>query len=227
MVESSSKATNVSDDTASHDEDWLVSSNLVVLELNQDLLDVLDVLVDLVATVDELDQLDAVSLEVLLEILAEVDNDLVVDQGDASAEGLVDVSEDVVLRVEDTIGDLDGSGQGGAHDGLDGLRVSSGEGQTVAVSVDGGGVDGVRVDGLEGLVVLNVLLGIREVLALSHDKLLKSNLAKFVSIFNQINQRAVEVLYVDLEFAEDLLDEEQVLAEWQVSVELELFSNGK
>lgn len=146
MVQSSSKATDVSDDTTAHDEHWLISCNTIVLQFDENLLNVLDVLVDLVATVDELDQLDAVVLEVLLELFAEVNDNLVVDESNTSAEWLVYVSQNSVAWVQDSVGDLDGSSQSGAHDGFDGLRVRSSQGETVAVSVDRGRVHGVRVD---------------------------------------------------------------------------------
>ena len=98
--------------------------------------DVLDVLVDLVSAVDQLDELDAEGREVRVELLAVVGLYLVVDEGDAALERLVDVGEDAVLWVKHVPGDFDRGSQSSRHDGFDRLRVGGSERQTVAVAVD-------------------------------------------------------------------------------------------
>ena len=225
VVEGSSEATDVSDDTATHDKDGLVSGNLVVLQLDEDLFHVLDILVDLVATVDELHELDVEVGEVSLELLAEVNDNLVVDEGDAAAKGLVDVGEDGVLGVKDTVRDLDGGGQSSRHDGLDGLRIGGSESQTVAVAVDGGGVHGVGVDLLKGVVVVDVHLGVLDVRL--HDVILEADGRKLAGVLHQVDQCGVVAREAHVESLQDLLQEEQVLTERQVGVELELLGESE
>jgi len=121
VVECTGEAADVSDDAAAHDEDGFVARDSVVAELDQDFLDVGDVFVDFVAVVDELHDLDAEVREVGGELLAVLLDDLVSDDGDAAAEGLLEVGEDAVGRVEHVAGDLDGGGERRGHHGFDGL----------------------------------------------------------------------------------------------------------
>merc|ERR1719454_2543518 len=67
MIKGSSETCSVSNDTTSHDEDWLVSSNSVVLEINKNLLNTSDILINFVTSVNKLDEWDVVGIEVLLE----------------------------------------------------------------------------------------------------------------------------------------------------------------
>ena len=91
MVEGSGEASNIGDDTTSDDEDWLVSGDSVVLHVNEDGLNILDVLVDLVTGMDQLGKWDFVGIEIGLELFTEEGLNLVVNDGDASTKGLVDL----------------------------------------------------------------------------------------------------------------------------------------
>jgi hypothetical protein len=62
----------------------------------------------------------------------------------------------VVGRLKDIVGDFDGGSQRGRHDCFNGLRVLGGQGQAVAVALDAGRLDRVRVDRLEVDIVLNL-----------------------------------------------------------------------
>lgn len=174
---------------------------------------------------DELHELDVEVGEVSLELLAVQGCNLVVDDGNAAAEGLVDVSKDGVVRLKDAVGDLDGGGQSSGHNSLDGLRIGGSERQTIAVAVDGGRVHGVRVDVLKGLVVVDVHLGILHVRIL--DVILEANGRKVVFVTNQVDQCGIKALNGNIESLKNLLEEKEVLAERQVGVELELLGEGE
>jgi len=107
--------------------------------------------------VHQLDALDAEVLELSIQFVTLVFDDLVAYDGHAPAERLLHVGEDRVGRLEDVVGDFDGGGECGGHNCFDGLRVLGGQGQPVAVPLDAGRHDGVRVDALQVDVVLYLL----------------------------------------------------------------------
>jgi len=156
VLECSCKPADVRDHAAAHDEHGFVARHTVVLELDQYLLHVGDVLVNLVPVVHELDALDAEVLEVRVELRTLVLDHLVAHDGHAAAQGLVQVRQQVVGRLKDIVGDFDGGSQRGRHDCFNGLRVLGGQGQAVAVALDAGRLDRVRVDRLEVDIVLNL-----------------------------------------------------------------------
>jgi hypothetical protein len=228
VVERGSEATDVSDDTTTHDKDRFIAGNLVVLKLNQDLFHILDILVNLVSAVDQLDQLDVEVREVGLELLTVDGVHLVVNESNAAAERRVNVGENLVGWVKNAVGDLDGRSQSSRHDRLDGLRVGGSEGKTVAVAVDRGRVDGVRVNGSEFLVVLLVLGGLSEdILAFSLDIVFEADGRKFAGILDQIGQCCSVALDLDVKTLVHLLDELEVLTDGKVGEELKCLGDGK
>lgn len=160
MVQSSGKTTNVSNDTTTSNQNWLISRNTILLQFDEDGFNILDVLVDLIAAMNQLDEFDAIDIEVVLQDLAVFSLDLVTNDSDTSSKWLVHLSEDFVGWVKDTSGDLDRCGESGAHDCLDVLRVWCGDGVSITVSVDACWVDGVRIDLFESDIIVKVLLGI-------------------------------------------------------------------
>ena len=226
VIESSSETCGIGDNTATHDEDWLVSSNSVVLEINEDLLYGSNILIDFVTTVNKLDKLDVVGIEVLLKSGSIDLFDFVVDDGNTSSEWSVIVSEELVGWVQNTSGDFDGSSNGGAHDSLDGLGVSGSKGLTVTVSVDTGWVNGMWVNVLKLLVVLEIVLSLGDVILISLHVILQSNVGKswlsaqFLDAFIEVSEWLVEVLG-------SLFDQDGVLSEWQVGEVLELLGDGQ
>ena len=151
------EATDVCNHAAAHDEHGFVARHAVVFELNQYLFDTRDVLAGFVAVVHQLDALDAEVFELSRQFLAVVFDDLVAYDGHDPAEGFLHVSEDRVVRLEDIVGDFDGGCECGGHNCFDGLRVLGGQGQPVAVPLDAGRHDGVRVYALQVDVVLYLL----------------------------------------------------------------------
>lgn len=160
MIQSSGEASNISDDTATDDEDWLVSGNTVVLHVEKDVLNILHVLVDLITWMDQLGKWDLIVIEVFLQFFTEECLNLVIDESNASSERLVNFIENFVLWLKDASGDLDRCRDLSAHDSLNGLRVFGGQGQTIANSVDAGWVHSVWVDLHKSFVIGEVPLGI-------------------------------------------------------------------
>ena len=238
MVESGGKSSNVSNDSTAHDQDWLMPGHVVLLQLHQDLLHVVDVLVHLVATMDQGHQADAMRVKVCLEFVPVVDNDLVIHHGHTPTQGLVDVGKDGVGGLQDTPGDLDGGGQGGGHHRLDGLAVRGGQGQTVAVSVDTGRVDSVRINGLQCITVIIIqscksIISIT-ILTLHHhtcivhgiavllDKVLHLQVGHMLVIRDEAEQGALIPGDMDIILLHQLLEQQQDLADGEVGEELEL-----
>ena len=145
MVQSTSKSADVSNDSSAHNENGLVSRNAMFFQVNQDLLNIANLLVHFIALVNQGLVVDSVVLKVGLQILAIDALHLVIHDGDAPAEHLVDAGQGVIVEVEHLVADLDGGRQGGAHDALDGRAVLGGHRVSVALAVDVGGIHGVRV----------------------------------------------------------------------------------
>lgn len=164
MVKGSGESSDIGNDSSSDNKDWLVSSNTVVLHVDQNVLNISNVLIDFVSAVDKHDERDVIGLEVLVKLITEEFLDLVVNDGDTSTEWLVDLSQDLVGWVQDSSGDLDGGGDVGAHDSLDGLGIWGGHGASIAMSIDGGWVDGVRIDLLKSNIVVKIFLSILDLL---------------------------------------------------------------
>lgn len=226
MIKSSSKSCGISDDTTTHDEDWLVSSNSVVLEINKDLLYTSDILIDFITSVNKLDKLDVVGIEVLLESSSIDLLDLVINDGNASSEWSVIISKELVGWVQDTSSDFDGSSNGGAHDSLDASGISGSKSAAVTVSVNGGWVNGVWVDLLKSLVVREEFLGNWESILVLLHVVLQSYVGKsFISA--QFLDTLAEVWKGLLEALSSLLEQKSILSEWQVGEVLELLGDGQ
>ena len=129
----------------------------VLLHGHQDALHVLDALVHLIAAEDQLGELDVVGREVVVDLGPVVLVNLVVHDSHASPQGLVHVKEKVIGGVQHLTSDLDGRGDAGAHDSLNGRCILGGQGQGITLPVDGGRVDSVRVSILQVGCVLHVL----------------------------------------------------------------------
>lgn len=226
MVKCSSKTSGIGNDTTSHDEDWLVSSDSIVLEINKNLLNTSDILIDFVTSVNKLDDLDVVGLEVLIESLSIDLLDFVIDDGNASSEWSIVVSKELVLWVQNSSGDFDGSSNGGAHDSLDAFGIWGSKSAAITVSVDAGWVDGMWVDLLKGIVVLEVLFGDWESLFVLLHKVLQSDVGQS-SVCAQFLDTLGEVWKGLLEALSSLLDQKSVLSEWQVGEVLELLGDGQ
>jgi hypothetical protein len=141
MIEGSGKASDVSDDTTTNNENWFISRNTIVLHVDENFLNIFDVFVDFVTFVDQLDQRNAVGIEVSLKFLTKEVVYLIVNDSDASSEGLVIFCQNIVLWIKNVPGNLDSGSQNGAHDSLNGLRIWCGQSQAITVSVDAGWVD--------------------------------------------------------------------------------------
>merc|ERR1719335_1035708 len=98
--------------------------------------------------------------EVLVKLLAVDTSNLIINDSDAASQRLVDVSKDTIFRVENTVCDLDKGRERRAHDGLDGLGVRCSKSQAIAVAVNTRRIHGMRIDGDESFIVLEVLVSV-------------------------------------------------------------------
>ena len=162
VIEGSGKSSNISNDSTTDDEYWFVSGNTVVLQVNQNVLNVSNIFIDFISAMDQHDKRDIVGREIFVEGITEELLNFVVNNSDTSTEWLVDLSQDWVGWLQDTSGDLDGSGDAGAHDSFDGLGIWRSHGDSIAVSVDTGWVNGVRIDTLKIFVVLKIGLSLSD-----------------------------------------------------------------
>jgi len=173
---------------------------------------------------DQHDEWDVVCGEIFVEGITEMLLDLIVNDSDTSTKWLVNLSQDWVGWIQDTSGDLDGSGDVGAHDGLDGLRIWRGHGASITVSVDTGWVDGVRIDGFEGNIVVKIFLRNRNFL-LGHVVLesyvtqFGSGLEKLLTLFLSVKR--------NIEIVTQVSKQEGVVSKGKVGEVLELLSSGK
>mmetsp|Transcript_55249 Transcript_55249/g.108076 ORF Transcript_55249/g.108076 Transcript_55249/m.108076 type:complete len:283 (+) Transcript_55249:3918-4766(+) len=149
MIQCGSEPGNVCDHTPSHNEHGLISAHPGVLQIKEDILYAGDVLVLLHPTVDEFLQLNLMEAEVGVHGLPVDLVDLAVNDGNRTAEREVQLSELEVVEVKNAVDDLDGRGDLCAHHGLNERGVSGSVHNCVALSVDGGGVDGVGISGFK------------------------------------------------------------------------------
>ena len=91
MEEGSGESGNISNDTTSNDENWLVSGNTVVLHVNQNSLNVSNIFVNFVSTMDQLDEWDLVGFEIGADLLTEVWFNFIIDDSNTSSEWLVHI----------------------------------------------------------------------------------------------------------------------------------------
>jgi len=138
--------------------------------------------------VHQLDALDAEVLELSIQFVALVFDDLVAYDGHDPAEGLLHVSEDRVVRLEDIVGDFDGGCECGGHNCFDGLRVLGGQGQPVAVPLDAGRHDGVRVDALQVDVVLYLARLVGQLAVLLLHLVLEAFVRQVGVLFDHLDQ---------------------------------------
>lgn len=121
MVEGCGKASDISDDTTTDNENWFVSCNTVVFHIDQNFLNTFDIFVDLVTSMDQLNQRNFVGIKVVLQDLTKETFYLIVDNSNASSKRQVDLSQNFILWIENISGDLNCGRDVGAHDSLDSL----------------------------------------------------------------------------------------------------------
>jgi hypothetical protein len=117
---------------------------------------------------DQLNELDLVSSEIVGNFFTVVLFNFIINDSNTSTKWLVYLSQDLVGWVQDSSGDLDGSGNVGAHDSFDSLRVWGSNGASVAMSVDGGWVNRVRIDLDKSLIVVKICLGFGKLVGFLH-----------------------------------------------------------
>lgn len=118
MVQSCSKASNISDDTTSNNEYGLISGNTIGFHVNENTLNILDVLVDLISIVNQLHKWNLIGIKIFLKIFAKKLLDLVIDDSDTSSEWCIYFSQDFVRWIQNVSGDLDRGCQVGTHGSL-------------------------------------------------------------------------------------------------------------
>lgn len=183
MVESSGKTSNVSDNTTTDNEDWLVSGNTVLFHIKKNFLNIFHILVCLISWMDQLGEWNLMGYKVVLKFLAVVFLNLVIDESDTSSEWLVNISKNSILVLENTSGDLDCRGDVSSADRLNGLGIFGGQADTIACSVNAGWVDSVRVNLLKSNIISEVLLCI--VPFLRWHVVFDSGISKFL-LFEQL-----------------------------------------
>jgi len=95
--------------------------------------------------------------KVSVEFITLVHNNLVAYDCYATSKRLIQVRKESVRGLEDVVSDFDRSGQSSGHNRLDCLRVLSGKSQSIAMTLDAGRHDGMRVDCLEVDIILYLL----------------------------------------------------------------------
>ena len=224
MIECSGESSNIGNDSSSDNKDWLISGNTVVLHVDQNVLDISNILVDFVTAMDQHDEWDVVGREIFVEGITEELLDLVVNNSNTSTKWLVDLSQDWVGWLQDTSGDLDGGGDVGAHDSFDGLRIWRGHGASIAVSIDTGWVDRVRIDGFKSDIIIkiflrdgNFLLG--HVVLESYVTQFSFGLEKFLTLFFGVKRK--------IEVVTQVSEQEGVVSEGKVGEVLKLLGSSK
>jgi hypothetical protein len=157
VLESGSEASYVCDHTTTHDEHWFVACHSVVFEFNEYLLNIGHVFAGFITVVNQLDAFDAKVLELSVQFITLVHDNLVANDCYATSKRLIDVRKESVRGLEDVVSDFDRSCQSSGHNRLDCLRVLGGKSKSIAMTLDAGWHDCMRVDCLEVDIILYLL----------------------------------------------------------------------
>lgn len=157
MLESGCEASYVCDHATTHHEHGFVAGHSVVFQFNQDLFNIGHVFAGFITVVHKLDAFDAKVLELSVQFITLVNDNLVANDCYATSKRLIEVRKESVRGLEDVVSDFDRSCQSSGHNRLNCLRVLGGKGQSIAMTLDAGWHDGMRVDCLEVDVILYLL----------------------------------------------------------------------
>ena len=83
--------------------------------------------------------------KIIGQILSKDTMDFVIHNSNATSQDLVDRGQGVIFNIQDSLPNLDGGGESGAHNTLNGSAILGGYSVSIALPVDISGVDGVRV----------------------------------------------------------------------------------
>lgn len=173
---------------------------------------------------DQLNERNTISIEVRLQFLAKEALYLVIDDSDTSTKRLVNISQNFVLWIKNVSRDFDRGRESRAHDCLDGLRVRRGQGQTIAVSVDAGWINGVWINLLQCNIIVEILF--RLVISLFFHVVFDSQVSQLL-IFKELVNLILNTLNWCFNVVGHLLKENGILSKGEVCEELKLLHRGK